>query len=157
MLEDGRGKYDEAEKNYRKALEMNPETPIAANNLAWLIADTGKGNLDEAMRLARDVIKLNPRVSGYFDTLGWVYLKKGFKDQAVEQFKQAVSLDALEAQQEGRSTNPGYRLRLGLALHSAGEKDAAKREIAAALQTGALLFSSQELLNAKTDFGRRIV
>ncbi|MDH3530189.1 MAG: tetratricopeptide repeat protein, partial [Acidobacteriota bacterium] len=113
MLEDGRGKYDEAEKNYRKALEMNPETPIAANNLAWLIADTGKGNLDEAMRLSRDVIKMNPGISGYFDTLGWVYLKKGFKDQAVEQFRKAVALDSSDARREGRATNSGYRLRLG--------------------------------------------
>lgn len=153
MLEDGRGKYDEAEKHYRKALEMNPDTAIAANNLAWLIADTGKGNLDEAMRLARDVTKMNPRISSYYDTLGWVYLKKGFKDQAVEQFRQAVALDATEAQREGRSANPGYRLRLGLALHSAGEKDAGKREVAVALSSGKEQFSSKELQSAKEILG----
>lgn len=153
ILEDGRGKYDEAEKNYRKALEMNPESAIAANNLAWLIADTGKGNLDEAMKLAGDVVKANPKVSGYYDTLGWVYLKKGFNDQAVEQFKQAVALDSSEAQQSGRTINPGYRFRLGLALHSAGDKDAAKREVATALKEGSAQFSAQELKNAKLILG----
>ncbi len=153
ILEDGRGKFAEAEKNYRKALELNPGTPIAANNLAWLIADTGKGNLDEAMQLSRDVIKTNPKVSSYFDTLGWVYLKKGFKDQAVEQFKQAVAIDMSQAQQEGRVENAGYRLRLGMALHSAGQKDEAKREIAAALRTGTSQFSPSELQNAKRILG----
>lgn len=153
MLEDARGKYDEAEKQYRKALEMNPGTPIAANNLAWLIADTGNGNLDEAMRLSRDVIKMNPKVSSYYDTLGWVYLKKGFKDQAVEQFKQAVSLDASEAHREGRAVNAGFRLRLGMALHSAGQKDAAKQEVATALKSGTTQFSAKELQNAKQILG----
>ena len=153
MVEDGRGKYDEAEKNYRKALELNPETAIAGNNLAWLIADTGIGNLDEAMRLARDVVKLNPKVSGYYDTLGWVYLKKGFKDQAVEQFRKAVALDAVEAQRQGRRADAGYRLRLGLALHSAGDRDAARREVAAALKTGLAQFSQKELKSAKSILG----
>ncbi len=153
MLEDGRGRFAEAEKHYRKALEMNPDTPIAANNLAWLIADTGNGNLDEAMRLAREVTALNPRVSSYYDTLGWVYFKKGFKDQAVEQFKKAVALDAGEAQRAGRTPNPGYRLRLGMALHSAGQTIEAKREIAAALSVGNGQFSPQELKSAKQILG----
>ena len=39
MLEEARSNSAEAEKNYRKALEITPNTPIAANNLAWLIAD----------------------------------------------------------------------------------------------------------------------
>ncbi len=153
MLEDARGKHAEAEKQYRKALELNPGSPIAANNLAWLIADTGTGNLDEAMRLSRDVIKMNPKVSSYYDTLGWVYLKKGFKDQAVEQFRKAVSLDAAESQREGRAANAGYRLRLGMALHSAGEKDAAKREVAVALRGGTSQFTALEIQNAKQILG----
>lgn len=153
MLEDGRGKYVEAEKHYRKALEMNPDTPIAANNLAWLIADSGRGNLDEAMRLAREVTMMNPKISSYYDTLGWVYYKKGFRDQAVEQFKKAVALDLGEAQQSGRPTNPGYRLRLGMALHSAGQKVEAKREIAVALSTGNGQFSPKELQSAKQILG----
>jgi tetratricopeptide (TPR) repeat protein len=149
VLEDGRGKFEDAEKNYRKALEMSPGSPIASNNLAWIIADTGNGNLDEAMRLAQDVTKAHPRVASYFDTLGWVYHKKGFKEQAVAQFRQAVSLDAVGAQREGKAQNPGYRLRLGIALHSAGEKAEAKREIVTALSAGKTQFSSKELISAK--------
>lgn len=152
MLEDGRGKTAEAEKHYRKALEINPDTPIAANNLAWLIADTGKGNLDEAMRLAQDVTKMNPKVASYYDTLGWVYYKKGFKDQSVAQFRKAVQLENDEARSNGRQPDPGYRLRLGLALHEAGEKSSAKVEVAAALRTGAQ-FRKQDMAKAKEVLG----
>ena len=152
MLEDGRGKLGAAEKHYRKALEINPDTPIAANNLAWLIADTGKGNLDEAMRLAQDVTKMNPKVASYYDTLGWVYYKKGFKDQSVEQFRKAVQLEEADARANGRTPDPGYRLRLGLALHKAGDKSRARAEVAAALKTGAQ-FRKQEIAKAKEVLG----
>ena len=62
-------------RNYRKALEIAPETPIAANNLAWLIAEN-QGNLDEALQLATGAVSKNQTVAGFYDTLGWVYLKK---------------------------------------------------------------------------------
>ena len=39
ILEDARGSSAEAEKDYRKALEIASETAIAANNLAWLIVE----------------------------------------------------------------------------------------------------------------------
>jgi tetratricopeptide (TPR) repeat protein len=119
MLEDARGNTSEAEKNYRKALETEPETPIAANNLAWLIADKG-GNLDEALHLAQSTVNKNQNVAGYRDTLGWVYHKKGLHAPAVEQLKKAVALDEAEARQSNSAVNQGYRQRLGMALASAG-------------------------------------
>ena len=77
MLEDSRENFAEAESNYRKALEIEPETAIAANNLAWLLAATGEKNLDEALQLAQTTVEKNPNTPGYYDTLGWIYFKKG--------------------------------------------------------------------------------
>ena len=128
MLEDARGQASEAEKNYRRALEIAPETPIAANNLAWLIADGGQGNLDEALRLAQSAVNRNSSVAGYYDTLGWVYFKKGLYSPAVEQLKKAVALDDADARRTGATPNAGYRLRLGTALASSGDKFSARRE-----------------------------
>ena len=134
MLEDARQNLDESEKHYRKALEIAPETPIAANNLAWNIADHGRGNLDEALRLAQTNVAKMPGNASFYDTLGWVFYKKGLYAQAAEQLKKAVALDSSEAARAGRPETPGYRLRLGQSLASAGDKPNARREVEVALQ-----------------------
>lgn len=144
ILEDARGSTAEAEKNYRSALELAPESPIAANNLAWLIAET-QGNLDEALQLASMSVAKDPAVAGYYDTLGNVYLKKGLYSPAVEQLKKAVALDA----KNGSSANPGYRVRLADALAHAGDKIAARREAETSLRSQAAL-SPKEINDARS-------
>jgi tetratricopeptide (TPR) repeat protein len=148
MLEDARNNIDEAEKNYREALKIAPESPIAANNLAWIIAAYDKGVLDEALQLAQMSVDKNPNAAGFYDTLGFVYYKKGLHSPAVSQFKKAVALDEAEAAKTGVSTNPAYRVRLAMALVSAGDKPNAKREAALALQREQNL-SQQEAQEAK--------
>lgn len=133
ILEDGRGDLTAAEKNYRKALGIRADSPIAANNLAWLIAET-QGNLDEALELARAAVGNNSKVAGFYDTLGFVYLKKGLYSPAVEQFKKAVALDEANAQRTGTPATPGFRVRLGMALAKAGDKDSARREAETSLR-----------------------
>jgi len=132
ILEDSRGKTAEAEKAYRQALTIAPETTIAANNLAWLLADN-QGNLDEALQLATLAVSKNQAVAGYYDTLGWVYLKKGLASSAVEQFKKAVILEDRNAQTNGVAPDPGYRERLGMALAKTGDKTA-RREVKSSLR-----------------------
>jgi tetratricopeptide (TPR) repeat protein len=146
MLEDGRGKSSEAEKNYRSALEIQPETPIAANNLAWILAETG-GNFDEALTLAQKSVN-QIQTAGFYDTLGWVYFKKGLYSPAIEQLKKAVALDEIEAKKSGRAVNSAYRLRLGTALASSGDKLSAKKEVENSLQNAGNL-SQKEAQEAK--------
>lgn len=148
ILEESRSNVAEAEKNYRKALEITPETPIAANNLAWLIA-SNDGNLDEALRLAQTVVNRNQSVAGYFDTLGWIYYKKELYTPAVEQLKKAVALDGIEAGKNGVQPNPAFRLRLGMALASTGDKPSARREVEISLQNGQSL-SEKEVQDARS-------
>lgn len=147
MLEDARGAFAEAEKNYRKALEVNPEAAIAANNLAWLIADQNRGNLDEALKLAQDTVNRNQQTASFHDTLGWVNYKKGFYPQAVQSFKKAIALD------EAAGINPGYRLRLGMALAAAGDRESGRREAALALRDGGEILNPKEILDAKKALG----
>ena len=149
MLEESRDGFAEAEKNYRKALELAPGSAIAANNLAWLIADKGQGNLDEALRLSQAVVNANSNTAGYFDTLGWVYFKKGLYSPAVEQLRKAVALDETEAKRTGTAVNPSYRLRLATAMASAGDKTGARRELEASLQNANQL-SPQDTQSAKS-------
>lgn len=143
ILEDSRGGVATAESNYRRALEIAPDSPIAANNLAWLIVEN-QGNLDEALQLATFAISRNQSVAGFYDTLGFVYLKKGHLSPAVEQFRKAVALD----ERSGKPSNPGYRVRLGLALASSGDKASARREVETSLRSQGEM-TEQELSDAK--------
>lgn len=147
ILEESLGKGAEAEKAYRAALDLSPETPIAANNLAWLIAEN-EGNLDEALRLANVAVNKNQGVAGFYDTLGWIYLKKGLASSAVEQLRKAVALEAAAAEKNGTAANPSYRVRLGMALARAGDKAAARREVETSLKVADLL-SQRDVRDAK--------
>ena len=130
MLEEARNNFAEAEQYYRKSLEIAPESPIAANNLAWLIAEHTGGNLDEALRLAQAAVNQNQKAAGFYDTLGWIYYKKGLYSPAVEQLRKAVVLDETEARKNGNTVNQDYRRRLGMALAQTGGKANAKNGIA---------------------------
>jgi tetratricopeptide (TPR) repeat protein len=143
MLEYGRGNSPEAEKNYRKALEIMPDAPIAANNLAWLLAEN-QGNLDEALLLAQKSVNQIQNSAAFYDTLGWVYYKKGLYTPAVEQLKKAVALDEADAQKMGKPVNSAYRLRLGTVLASAGDRTAARREVENSLQNAGNLSRKDE-------------
>lgn len=148
ILEDGRGNITAAETAYRKALEITPETPIAANNLAWLIVETN-GNLDEALQLATMAVSKSATVAGFYDTLAYVYLKKGLVSPAVEQSKKAVALDESTAKKNGTAPNAGYRVRLGAALAKAGDKASARREVELSLRFANEL-TQREITEAKS-------
>ncbi len=125
ILEEAGNNFAEAEKHYRKSLEIAPDSPIAANNLAWLIAEHNSGNLDEALRLAQTAVNQNQKTAEFYDTLGWVYFKKGLYSPAIEQMKKAVSLNETEAQKNGGAVNQDFRKRLATALAQNGGKVAA--------------------------------
>ena len=80
-------------EHYEKAVELDPQTAAsAANNLAWLYAESGE-NLDRALELAQIARTHLPADAEPLDTLGWVYMKKGVMSQAETFIRQAVDLD----------------------------------------------------------------
>jgi tetratricopeptide (TPR) repeat protein len=106
------GNSDEAMKAYKKVLELNPNVPVAQNNLAWIYADSGQ-NLDEAIRLAEAAKKAAPKNIQILDTLGWAYYKKGEYQKALENIIAAVDAGAKEAD---------VFYHLGLAYEAVGNK-----------------------------------
>jgi tetratricopeptide (TPR) repeat protein len=134
MLEYQKKNYDAAIENYRQALDKDPNTAYAANNLAWMYADLGKGNLDEAVRLAQGVVQKNPNIAGFLDTLGWVYYKKNLHSAAVDQFRKAVSLNEAEARARNGSPSATYHYHLALALKEKGDKEESRRELETAIK-----------------------
>jgi tetratricopeptide (TPR) repeat protein len=125
MVEESRGNLDAAVQGYRKALELDPNAPVPANNLAWLIAERGVGNLDEAVRLSQGAVQRYPNTPGFADTLGWVYQKKGLYGAAAEQLQKAVA---------GELDNATYRYHLGIAYASKGDRAEARLQLEQALK-----------------------
>jgi tetratricopeptide (TPR) repeat protein len=123
LIDESRGDRDGAVKEYEQVLTINPRAGVAANNLAWIYAETGK--LDDAVRLATVAKEAMPDRPEPLDTLGWAYYKKGRYTHALSAFEQAVQRNA---------ENAIYHYHLGLANLKAGEPARARAALQRALQ-----------------------
>ena len=74
---DMQGKKQEAKKRYTTALQVDPRAAVAANNLAWIDANTEGGNLDMALQLAQTAKAQLPNQHEVDDTLGLDLLQEG--------------------------------------------------------------------------------
>lgn len=119
MILQAQDKPTEAQAVFEKVLADHPETSLAANNLAWLLAETGV-RLDESLNLAQTATRLDPANASFRDTLGWVYLKRGVTDLAIRAFSESVRLAPNE---------PQYRYHLAMAYSKAGESEKASSEL----------------------------
>ena len=109
---------------YQKALELNPNSPIAANNLAYLMLERG-GNLDQALALAQTARRGMPESPASADTLAWAYYKKGVYGSAIELLEQAI---------QKQPKNPTYHFHLGLAYQQKNEQSKAATHLKKALE-----------------------
>ena len=80
--------------HYKRALELDPQNAVAANNLAWLYGESDQ-NLAEALRLAWQARKQNNKEPTFAGTLGRIYYKMGNYTLAVDQLLFSVN-NALE-------------------------------------------------------------
>jgi tetratricopeptide (TPR) repeat protein len=131
-------KPDQARLWYEKALQIDQKAPVAANNLAWLSAESG-GNLDVALQLAQTAkaqLSDRPEVD---DTLGWIYYKKGLTTLAIGALQQSVEKDP---------KNPTYHYHLGLAYLKNGDKDKARQSLELALSLNPAFAGSSDAQKA---------
>jgi tetratricopeptide (TPR) repeat protein len=75
-LEESRGDLGKAETYYKKSLQIQPQQPIAANNLAYLMLRNGE-NVDVALTFAQTARRAMPNSPSTADTLAWAYYNKG--------------------------------------------------------------------------------
>jgi Tfp pilus assembly protein PilF len=90
MLLDSGTNRQAARAQYEAVLARNPRAGVAANNLAWLLAEAGE--YDEALRwaeIAAETLRGRPEPQ---DTLGWVHLKRNNRVDALAAFERALSL-----------------------------------------------------------------
>jgi putative PEP-CTERM system TPR-repeat lipoprotein len=122
---DLQGKKQEAKARYNRALQIDPRAAVAANNVAWLDANTEGANLDLALQLAQTAKAQLPNQHEIDDTLGWIYYKKGMATRAIE---------SLENSTLKQPSNPLYAYHLGLAYHKNGDAAQARKELERALK-----------------------
>jgi tetratricopeptide (TPR) repeat protein len=127
IIEQTQGRNDEAIKLYDAIVKETSTAAVAANNLAYLLADRGE-QLDRAIQLAQSAKQQLPENPDVSDTLGWAYYKKGMPELAIQPLEFSVQKDP---------KNPLYLLHLGLAYAKAGKKDLARTTLQKALSLNA--------------------
>ncbi len=76
VLDETKGDQTKAIEDYKKTLQLDPNNPVAANNLAYLMVENGQ-NVDVALSLAQTARRIWPNSAQTADTLAWVYYYKG--------------------------------------------------------------------------------
>ena len=85
------GQKAEAEKNYRKALELDAGLEESAINLSAILVETGK--FDEAAGLMKKAIAKNPKSPALQVNLGMALSGKGDVEGANKAFEEAIKLE----------------------------------------------------------------
>ena len=83
-------KWDAAEAEFHKVIELNPENASALNYLGYMFADRGV-RLDEAQKLITRALELDPDNGAYLDSLGWLYYRQDRLEDAEHALLRALS------------------------------------------------------------------
>lgn len=105
-------RWQQAESDLKKALELKPNQPLVMNYLGYSWADQGV-NLEKAVAMIQKAVDLRPTDGYIVDSLGWAYFRKGDYDNAVKQLERAAEL---------RPDDPTINDHLGDALWHVGRQ-----------------------------------
>ncbi len=128
-------RFDRAIESYRRILTRDPRHVLALNNLAYALA-VRKSAPDEGLPLARKALELAPGNAGVLDTLAWIHHLLGDHRQALPLIEQAANAAPLAA---------GIRLHAAHVNQALGRTQAARRELARAVELDASLGARPEV------------
>jgi tetratricopeptide (TPR) repeat protein len=109
---------------YEKMLEIEPNDPLALNNLAYLYSEN-LHQLDRAYELAQRARVLLPFDPSAADTLGWIYFLRGAYPTALGLLQQSAA---------ALPNEPENQFHLGKVNYMLGNEDAARTAFQRALQ-----------------------
>ncbi|MBC6442008.1 MAG: tetratricopeptide repeat protein [Rhodobacteraceae bacterium] len=84
-------RWDNAEADFRRALELNPDQPLVLNYLGYSLVEFGI-KLEEAQAMIEKAVAQRPNDGYITDSLGWVLYRVGKFQEAVAPMERAVSL-----------------------------------------------------------------
>jgi tetratricopeptide (TPR) repeat protein len=121
--------WSNAKAMYQKALEIQPNNPLASNNLAYVMLEQG-GNVDVALAMAQTARRGMPDSSNAADTLGWAYFQKGVYQSALDLFQESLRLN----EKRGANDDPTVHYHLGLAYQKLNQPAQARQQLERALK-----------------------
>jgi len=121
--------WDHARAMYQQALTIQPDHPLASNNLAYLMLQQG-GNVDVALAMAQTARRGMPDLASAADTLGWAYYQKGIYQSAIPQFQEALRL----AEKHGEPDDSTVHYHLGLAFEKDHQPHQARQQLEKAVK-----------------------
>jgi len=142
--------YAAAEKDLRRAMELDPSIGQAHRNYSWYLFLIGRR--DEALAEMRRAQEVEPLTPLFFADRGWQYWWAGQNDKAIEEARKSLELDpnfneglyvlgvmyaekgmyaeAIAAHQKMGAVDPDWRWGLARTYAQAGRKDEARRVLA---------------------------
>ena len=85
-------KFAKAEKQFRKALEINDRFAEAHNNLAYTLRKQGADHFEEALMHYNRAIELNPNLPEPYMYRGVLYVQMGNKSLALKDYEKLLAL-----------------------------------------------------------------
>lgn len=83
--------WEQAEADFRTALELRPDQPQVLNYLGYSLVEK-RIKLDEALEMIERAVEARPDSGFIVDSLGWVLYRLGRYDEAVGHMERAVEL-----------------------------------------------------------------
>ncbi len=87
------GNIEDAEKAFRKCLELSPNDAETLNYLGYMWAERGI-HLDEARVMIEKAVNIEPENAAFLDSLGWVLFKLNKPEEGLPYIEKAISLSA---------------------------------------------------------------
>ncbi len=142
-IEETKGDVNKAMDYYKKALQLDSQQAVAANNLAYLMVENGE-NSDVALSYAQTARRALPQAPNTADTLAWVYYHKG---------TYSLAKDLLEDASKQDPSNASIHYHLGLTLNKMGDKEGATTELKKASELAPNTPTAKEASDALSHIG----
>lgn len=82
-------KFDLAEEQFKRVLDLNPRNAPALNYYGYMLADRGI-RLDDAAALIRRALEQDPHSGAYLDSLGWAFFRQNNFEEAEKYLRRAA-------------------------------------------------------------------
>jgi len=133
-------KFNRAEQNYIKALDLNPELLSALGYLSILYTENYR--TEEAIEIIRKMLDINANNPAAHFSLGYIYRYTGMLNESVKEMEKAIEIDP---------KNPNYG-RIGVSYLQINEFDKAFKAFALGKETSYVLVWQGITLFRKGDY-----